>query len=347
MAITGKVNPLADDLYADVAIKFDALDLTPLSPYAGKYAGYMIQKGKLSLDLYYLIEDRNLTSKNVVHLDQFNFGRRVESPDATDLPVTLATALLKDRSGKITLDLPVKGRLDDPEFSLGGVILQMIVNLLVKAATSPFALVGAMLGGGEELSQIEFDYGKRLLDEAGAAKLDQVATVLYDRPALKLDISGYVDSEKDREALKAMLFENKLKAQKLKTLAGQGTAAGSLEEIEILPEEYGQYLTAAFQESQIPLPEASTAQAGEANAAADQEAPPNPLDEMERLLRESIQVTERDLKRLARDRAMAVKGHLLKTEKVEPERVFLVDPGMMESPAAEGFKKSRVVLGLK
>ena len=148
LEIVGKINPLAKDLFLDLKVDFRDMDLSPLSPYSGRYAGYGIQKGKLTLNLKYHIEKGKLDSENKVFLDQFTFGDAVDSPDATKLPVRLAVALLKDRSGEIHLDLPVTGSIDDPKFSIWGVVWKIVVNLLVKAATSPFALLGAIFGGG-------------------------------------------------------------------------------------------------------------------------------------------------------------------------------------------------------
>lgn len=143
----------------DLKVDFRDMDLSPLSPYSGRYAGYEIQKGKLTLSLKYHIEKGKLDSENRVFLDQFTFGEAVDSPNATKLPVWLAVALLKDRSGEIHLDLPVTGSIDDPKFSIWGVVWKIIGNLLVKAATSPFALLGAVFGGGEQLSYLEFAPG--------------------------------------------------------------------------------------------------------------------------------------------------------------------------------------------
>jgi hypothetical protein len=118
--ITGKVNPLRDDLYVELHADFKDMDLTSVSPYSGRYAGYTVRKGKLSFRLEYLIRENKLDAANSVFLDQFAFGDRIESPEATKLPVTLAVALLKDRNGEIKLDIPVSGELNDPQFSVGG-----------------------------------------------------------------------------------------------------------------------------------------------------------------------------------------------------------------------------------
>lgn len=165
LEITGKINPLKEDLYVDLKVRFKDMELSPMTPYSGKYVGYTIEKGKLSFDLNYLINKRKLDSQNHIFLDQFTLGEKVESPHATKLPVKLAIALLKDRKGEIKLDIPVAGTLDDPKFSVWGIILKILVNLIAKAATSPFSLLGAIIGGGEELSFVEFEYGSPIVTE--------------------------------------------------------------------------------------------------------------------------------------------------------------------------------------
>ena len=143
MQITGKLNPLRDDLFVDLKISFQDIDLSPITPYSGTYLGYTVDKGKLFLDLKYLIDKKQLSSENRIFIDQFTFGKKVESDKATNLPVRLAVALLKDRKGEIHLNLPVTGRTDDPKFSIWGLVGQVLKNLLVKAATSPFALLSS------------------------------------------------------------------------------------------------------------------------------------------------------------------------------------------------------------
>ena len=255
LEITGKINPLRDDLFVDLKARIKDLDLSPATPYSGKYAGYTIEKGKLSLDLNYSIVKRKLESKNNIFIDQFTFGEKVDSPQATSLPVKLAVALLKDRKGEIKLDLPVTGSLDDPKFSVWRIIVQILVNLIAKAATSPFALLGAAFGGGgEELSYIEFDYGSTVITEPNMKKLDTVSKALQDRPALKLDIEGHVDMENDREGLKQLLFNRKIKVQKLNEMVKKGEPAVPVDEVKIEPPEYEKYLKMAYKTEKFPKP---------------------------------------------------------------------------------------------
>jgi uncharacterized protein involved in outer membrane biogenesis len=334
--ITGKINPLIDDLYADLKIDFRNMDLSPMTPYAGKYVGYTLQKGKLSLGLKYLIDQGKLNSQNKVFLDQLTFGNKVESPDAPNLPVKLGVALLKNRKGEIDLDLPVSGDLDDPEFRVGKIIVKMIMNLLVKAATSPFSLLGAMFGGGEELSALEFDYGRFEITAESEKKLDTLTQALYDRPALKLDIEGHVDIEQDREGLRQYLFDKQLKAEKLKDIVKKEAPTISVDEITIEPEEYEEYLWKAYKEAEFKKPKNIVGLTKKL-----------PVPEMEQLLLEHTDVEEDDLRLLAVQRAQRVKDHILQSGKVETERIFLIEPQSLEPERKEALKDSRVDLRLK
>ncbi|MCK5404934.1 MAG: DUF748 domain-containing protein, partial [Desulfobulbaceae bacterium] len=201
LKIIGKVNPLKEELYTDLTIEFYDIGLSPMSPYTGKYIGYKTEKGKLTLDLSYNIDNRDLKAKNNIFLDQFTLGAAVDSPDAANLPIHLALALLKNRKGEITLNVPVSGNLDDPEFSIAGIVFKVIFNLIAKAVTSPFALLGALIPEGEELQYVGFEPGLGGLDDDSQKKLEKMAEVLFERPGLRMDIIGRVDPEKDREAI--------------------------------------------------------------------------------------------------------------------------------------------------
>jgi hypothetical protein len=336
LEITGKINPLRDDLFVDLKMKMDGLDLSPATPYSGKYAGYAIEKGKLSFDLKYLIVKRKLDSQNNIFIDQFTFGDKVESPQATKLPVKLAVALLKDRRGEIKLDLPVTGSLDDPKFSVWGVIFRILINLITKAATSPFSILGAIFGGGEELSYVEFDYGSTALMETSAKKLETITKALSDRPSLKMDIEGHVDMEKDREKLIQVLFDRKVKAQKLNEIVKKGQPAVPVDDIQFEPGEYEKYLKMAYKKEKLPKPR---------NILGIPKDIPAP--EMEKLMITPIEVKEGDLRALASQRSMKVKDAILKSGQVEPERVFILEPKSLAPEKKEKVKDSRVDFKLK
>ncbi len=336
LEIVGKINPSKDSLFVDLTVKFKGFELSPMTPYSGKYIGYTIQKGKLSIDLKYLIAKKKLDAQNMIFFDQFTLGDKVESPDATKLPVRLAIALLKDRNGEIKLDVPVSGSIDDPKFSVGRIILQVILNLLAKAATSPFALLGALFGGGEELSYMEFGYGGPRVEDQNMKKLDILIKAMYDRPALKLDIEGHVDIERDKEGLKNYLVQKKVKVQRLNEMVKKGLPTLPIDEVRVEQQEYEKYLTMAYKAEKFAKPRTTV---GFTKSL--------PVPEMEKLMLTHTVVNDEDLRTLATQRAMNTKDFILKSGKVTPDRVFIIEPKTLSPEKKEKLKDSRVDFKLK
>ncbi|MCK5681798.1 DUF748 domain-containing protein, partial [bacterium] len=241
VSIEGSIDPLVEDVFVDLQIKGDGVGLTSLSSYSGKYVGYAISKGKVSLDLNYKVKDKKLAAQNVMFIDQFDFGSSVDSPDAMSLPVKMAVSLLRNRQGEINLNLPVRGDLNDPEFSIAGIIVKVFINLITKAVTSPFALLSSLAGGGDDLNLISFVPGRSDLDEKAQQRLQKLAGVLYDRPGLQVEISGRANLEDDRQALQDEHFLNLLQLQKAKDGAGKNRDH-SIVDIVIGEAEFEKYL---------------------------------------------------------------------------------------------------------
>jgi len=320
LQITGKVNPLSEELFADLKIDFSDIELSPTTPYTGKFIGYTVAKGKLSLDLEYLVEGSRITGKNNAFLDQFTLGDTVDSPDAMNLPINLAISLLRNRKGEITLNVPVKGDLTDPEFSIGGVVFKVIINLIAKAATSPFALLGALIPEGEDLQYVDFAPGSSLIDEEFTKRLETIAKVLYDRPGLKMDIKGSFSADQERIVLHEKQFGQLLKNEKYKQVTRKKDETIPFDEIVIEPEEFEAFLKKAYKAATFEKPK---------NALGfTKRLPP---EEMEKLLRDNITITDDDLRLLALERANAVKSFLVETGTVEPERLFIIEPKTGES----------------
>jgi uncharacterized protein involved in outer membrane biogenesis len=330
VAISGTVNPFAPQLALDLTGKATDIDLPPLTPYAVKYAGYGIQKGKLSLEVHYRVDDRKLAATNKLRLDQLTFGEHVDNPTATKLPVLLAVSLLKDRNGVINLDLPIQGTLDDPKFSVWGVLVQIFVNLITKAITAPFALLGSLAGaGGEQLAYIEFAPGHADLSAAAHAKLATLAKALNERPGLKIDATGRAIPDADREGLKHAMLDQALRAEKLKSGAADGASTNAGETTPIDAAEYPKLLANVYKATD--LPDKPRNVLGIAKTI--------PPAEMETLLLASYRVDDAALTTLANRRAQAVKAWFAGEGGIPAERVFIVAPKLngdgIEGPGAK------------
>ncbi|SDH48932.1 DUF748 domain-containing protein [Propionivibrio dicarboxylicus] len=338
LTVDAQINPLSAKPYLDLQAEIKGVEMTPFSSYSGKYAGYAIEKGKLSLFVKYKIENDQLEAENRVFIDQLTFGDAVDSPEATKLPVRLAVSLLKNRSGEIDLNLPISGSLNDPQFSVGGLVVKVIVNLVVKAVASPFALLGSMFGG-EELSAIEFDAGRETITPTAEKRLENLAKALIDRPELKLEIASVVDPVRELEALKRVDLERKVKAAKREDLTRSGVASGAVDSIQIRAEEYPALLERAYRAEKFPKPR---------NVVGLVKT--LPVEEMEKLMLTYANVGDETLRELGETRARQVRDWLA-AHQVSLERIFMLPGKLTEAgDAAGGEKKAaagQVVFSLK
>jgi uncharacterized protein involved in outer membrane biogenesis len=314
LKITGMINPLTEDAFTDLTIKFDNVDLTTAAPYSGKYVGYPIQKGKLFLDLVYKVSQKQLEAENKVAVDQLTFGEKTDSPDATSLPVPLAVALLKDRQGRIDIDLPIRGDLKDPDFKYGKAVWSTLGNILTKMVASPFALIGKLApegGSGEELQQLVFEPGSTAIAPTEMKKIAALKKGLEERPGLRLEITGTADPARDRQAVALQKFHEQLES-KWRQKNGSSTQA-----VDIPTQEEERLITELFDQWRSQQPEPLQ--------AADTPAKPPSIEDMKRELVKSIPVDEGALRALARTRAEQVHAQIVGDGKLPEERVFMTD----------------------
>ena len=334
LEILGKLNPLAKPLALNISGKVRDLELPPLSPYSVKYAGYGITKGKLSVDVnYQVLPDGQLTAKNKVTLNQLSFGDKVEGSTAS-LPVKLAVALLSDRNGVIDIDLPISGSLSDPQFSLGPVIVKVIVNVIIKAITAPFSLLASALGGGDELSSVGFAPGSVALSQDARAGLDKIAKALIDRPSLQLTVVGTSDLLAEQEDYRRERLNELLRAEKRRlTVAGGGTPPESLS---LSPAEVPALLKAVYNRTDMPKPRTGL---GVISVAKDL-----PAAEMQSLILANLQVGDDAMRALALQRGVAVKDYLI-SKNLPAERLFL-GAAKAGPPDAKGVPRAELNLAL-
>ncbi|WP_415719282.1 DUF748 domain-containing protein [Maridesulfovibrio sp.] len=307
----GYLQPTEEGADTDLKLSLSNLDMTQLSPYTEKFIAYPVSTGMLSSDVGVKLRRKFLAVENVFDIYQFDVGDKVDSPDAPNIPIGLGLALLKDSSGNIRLDIPVEGDLSDPQFRLGRVIGRAIVNLLVKAVTSPFALIGALVGGGEDLDVMAFQPGKTGFMKGEQAKVESVAKAMIDRPGLKLEISGFSAPE-DIPAMKDAEFHRQVAMPKFLKLEGDENAPASVYDVVISEEEYPEYLEEAYKDATFERP---------TNFLGVVVAQSVPV--MEKALREHIIITDTQLADLARRRAEKVRSILVEQSGIDAGRVFL------------------------
>ncbi|WP_434112845.1 DUF748 domain-containing protein [Paraburkholderia caffeinilytica] len=334
LSIRGTVNPLIAKPALDLTASAHDIELTNLTPYSAKYAGYPITKGKLNVDLHYKLDNDQLNANNHIFIDQLTFGDHVENDTATKLPVRLAISLLKNSRGEIDVNLPVSGSLSNPEFSIGGLIWHAVLNLLQKAVTAPFSLIAnAFGGGGEELGYVEFDPGSAKLSDAADKKLDTIVKALADKTSVRIDLIGRVDPAVDGPGLREQYVDRLVKQQKIKDVVGNGESV-DLSTVTVDPKEYDKYLTKAYKAGDFKKPR---------NFVGLTKSLPD--DEMKSALAANAPIDDASLRQLAQQRAQAVQQYF--EGKIDSSRVFIVAPKLNADGIQDKGATTRVDFGLK
>jgi Domain of Unknown Function (DUF748) len=320
--ITGEISPYLGNY--DVSLQFDGLPMPLVTPYMVQFAGYKIEKGKLTLGLKYQVEKGKLQASNNILIDQLELGEKVENPDAVSLPLELAIALLKDSDGKIKLDVPLTGSLEDPQFSIGGIIVDALVNVLTKIVTSPFNAIASLVGSEENLSVIGFAPGKDILDAKEISKLDSVAKALKEKPVLNLEIKGAAFKDQDWLVLREEALLDQLKATKAAELSKEEEKKVRIEHVKLSEDDYNDLLADAFvkqfptmgEKSIFGTPKLINPDAGDFYKVAKQK------------LSEVIKPDPKRLKDLASKRSQAIAKYIVQKGGIPHERIFILDSAL-------------------
>lgn len=328
VTIKGSLIPFDPLKKLDITTDFKHVELTTLTPYSGKFAGYRIQKGRLNLNLHYQINDGKLNATNTLLLEQLQLGERVDSPDAVDLPVRLAIALLKDRKGQIALDLPIQGDLNNPEFSVAPIIWQTLRNLITRAVSAPFNFIAGLANGdAQQLSKVTFAPGEFVITPQAAKNLDTLAQALKQRPQLRLEVEGASVAALDGPILAQMRLNAAYQNAWYSILQRRGTKIESSKDTLEVPEsELGALLEGIYRSQLKQQPPAQWAEIDKEQREQN----------MREAVLQSYANSSLGLRRLAQARANSIKEYLIEQAQLDPERVYLIDVSESQSSTDQG-----------
>lgn len=330
--INGNMDPFDPLGYSDIKTNFNNIELTNLSPYSAKFMGYMIESGKLSLDIQYLVEKGLLKSYSKIFLNKIELGDEVEGQEGFGLPVKLALSLLKDGDGNIDLDLEVEGDLNDPEVNTGTLVWWAVKRVLVSIVTAPFNLLGNLLGlNGDDLEFVDFDLGESKLLPNQIERLANLNKALNERPEITLEIYGAVDTVVDAQAIRT----KKLRDVFTKRMT-TSVKDSSIDPMKVDVSISRSILENMFKESFGDLALDSLKRKFSSKPPQDDtKAPPdfdlrNYLKEMISQLSAMQPVTQEELMKLANDRTESIKNHMIMVQQSKPERLIVKEPEIYE-----------------
>ncbi|CAI8810617.1 conserved hypothetical protein [Pseudomonas sp. IT-P253] len=324
VTIKGAVNPFDPLASLDIATSFKRVELTTLTPYSGKFAGYRIRKGRLNLDVHYLITKGQLKAENKVVIEQLQLGEKVDSPDAVSLPLKLAVALLKDADGKISIELPVTGDLNNPQFRVMPIIWQTLRNLIVKAVSAPFKMIGGLVSGGgsEDLGSVSFAPGSSDLSKEAEGALNKLSSALKERPALRLEIEGTAAASSDGPLIAEQRLEREYQYNYYKMLQHRGDKVPAQASLLEVPEsEKGPLLEGIYRTRLETQPPAEWKNLGKEERAAKMRAEVIKFWSSSEVL----------LRQLGQDRASSIKDYLVNKGQLADDRVYFIDASLGEA----------------
>jgi uncharacterized protein involved in outer membrane biogenesis/outer membrane protein OmpA-like peptidoglycan-associated protein len=326
VSIKGHLTPFDPLNSLDIATSFKNVELTTLTPYSGKFAGFRIRKGRLNLDLHYQIEKGNLNAENKLLLEDLQLGEKVDSKDAMDLPIRLAVALLKDTQGNIEIQLPVQGNLNNPEFSVMPIVWQTLRNLVLRAAQAPFKFIGGLVSGGSDvdLSTVRFNAGDSQLDGDAQKALDILASALKERPTLRLEIEGMSAQSSDGLPLAQARLEREYQDTWYKMLQRRGdNVPADASELVVDEDDKTVLLEGIYRTRLKQQPPAEWSELKDEERSAK--------------MRESVLqswVQSKQLQRqLAQARAAEIKSYLVERGGLTDERIYLLDVNSAQADA--------------
>ena len=104
------------------------------------YFGMPFREGIFSLTSTNTLNSSQLDGKNKIDIYKPTLGAKQKGvKPRLKLPVKAALYVLKDKDGKVLLEVPVSGNIDNPEFKYMKMVWKTLGNLIVKVATSPCA----------------------------------------------------------------------------------------------------------------------------------------------------------------------------------------------------------------
>lgn len=191
----------ATTLDAALVLTADRVPHQLVAPYTLALFGRAPAGGSLYLSLDYKVEADHVTGSNSLVFDQWRWGDLDPAFEGEPAPVRRAFDILEGKGGRVRMDIPVEGDLDDPEFQLDATVRRATRRFVGDIVGAPFKLLGAIIpGGGKDeldLERIRFEPGSTTIAPLDRAKLDALAAALNERPRLRLAIRGFAAPEMD------------------------------------------------------------------------------------------------------------------------------------------------------
>jgi hypothetical protein len=336
LVLDGALNPLATPVAGELSIETWDLDLTAFSRYAARFVGYPIRRGELSARIELALNGLEVNGRSELVLGRLEMGERDPLSEAPDVPIRTGIRLLRDVSGNISLSLPVSGRLDDPQFEIGGVIGKAVINTILKTAVTPVKLISGIFSFFLPVTRqerINFAPGDDRISGRMSESLSALVESLPRRGRVRLELIGSADLREKPDMTMAAIVK-KVRKMKYDALPEAERATTDSDRVavggHVDAEEYARLLRAVY-----------------ADWPEKPEGSPQSTREMIRALRGGISIADAQVSELALARAKAVRDELVRIDETLGRRITLGAPRVMSGEGDERRIDSCVVISIR
>lgn len=188
----------------------EKINAAVLNPFLITATTFPLDRGSISVRGNWDVRNGKIQSTNRVLILDPRITKRVRIDDNKWLPLRLAMFFVRERGNAIDYEVPITGDMKDPKFHLRDVILDVLMNIFVKPATTRYR---------SEIKTVEMEIEKNLAMnwETSAEKLlpdqqkfaDGLADFLKENPTAAIVVTPINYTEKEKEYI--LFFEAKKK----------------------------------------------------------------------------------------------------------------------------------------
>jgi hypothetical protein len=189
------------------SIQTNIPNLPAFSPYTISFFAVPIESGRFNYVSTNHINNGQLEGLHTIMASGITLGESTGIESLYNIPIKVGLYLLEDKNGDIHLEIPVEGSVEDPNFKYSKIVVNAIINGIVKLVTSPIALVGKLIGAGDDFNEIQYNPANIAVTPDIETSLDYMAEAITQKPQLKFRMVQQYDPEEAAKMIALFLVK--------------------------------------------------------------------------------------------------------------------------------------------
>ncbi len=209
LAITLSMNP-KDSNDFNIYYNLEKFPATMLNPYLISSTSFPLDRGTIELKGNWNVSNGNISSQNHLSIVDPRVTKKIKNNGTGWIPMRLVMAFVRERGNVIDYEIPITGNINNPQFHLNDVIMDVLKNIFVKPVTTPYRM---------QVKEVETEIEKSLtlkwrmnnseLSNKQEKFIEKIAHFLYKTPEASIEVQPQQYALKEKEHI--LFFEAKKK----------------------------------------------------------------------------------------------------------------------------------------